>query len=254
MAEKRGQVTAFIILGVVILFLVLLIIYLLSEEQESIFEETAEVQSLRLFIGDCVNKVVEEGAYLVASQGGYYDPPMPFKEMEGLGIPYYHYLGAQRIPEIEEVELELSRYIQDNLPLCVGNFSDFPGFELEAGYPKAESDIIDGEIFVSVNYPVSARKDKSLFKLNSFSRRINLDLRKEYDAMRKIMDEQNIRKPYIPVGFITQTAYRNNLTYEIIQFPGSEDQVVVSLKSKGSGLEDELVYSFALKYDWSSLA
>ncbi len=78
MLQKRGQITIFMILGLVLLFSTLFILFLVSEvkktnlqdEAEDILTQALKKESLRLYVSDCLEDGFEEGLRLISKQGG----------------------------------------------------------------------------------------------------------------------------------------------------------------------------------------
>ena len=74
---KRGQVTIFILLGLVILFIFLFLIQLtttqkkeaLKMEQEDTFTKIFKKEALRIYVEDCLSDELEKGLVLLGRQG-----------------------------------------------------------------------------------------------------------------------------------------------------------------------------------------
>jgi len=77
MLLKRGQVTVFIIVGILLLAIVGFMFYIVSEiqvgelkaEQEQIIGKTFQKEALRIFVEDCLTDSLEEGLVLIGEQG-----------------------------------------------------------------------------------------------------------------------------------------------------------------------------------------
>ncbi|HLC91371.1 MAG TPA: hypothetical protein VJI15_06420, partial [Candidatus Nanoarchaeia archaeon] len=79
--KKRGQITMFIILGIVILFIFLFLIQVtsnavntrLSTSQEDVLAKIFSKEALRIFVEDCLSDELEEGIKLVGKQSRLWD-------------------------------------------------------------------------------------------------------------------------------------------------------------------------------------
>ncbi|MCX6706514.1 MAG: hypothetical protein NT001_00005, partial [Candidatus Woesearchaeota archaeon] len=77
MQKKKAQTTLFILIGVVILFSVVAIVFFRSgqvkiEKIPQITEETpTEMQPLRAFVQECISKTGLEAVKLIGAHGGY---------------------------------------------------------------------------------------------------------------------------------------------------------------------------------------
>src|SRR3989338_2957593 len=77
MQAKQGQVTVFIIVGVVLLFVFIFLFALssnvtkgnLDQEKESVISQTFQKEAFRLYIEDCLNDELEQGLILLGLQG-----------------------------------------------------------------------------------------------------------------------------------------------------------------------------------------
>ena len=94
--EKRGQVTAFFIAGLVILVIVLAyfgISYLIGGDLfkldiESKLEIPEKIKPVKMFMDSCVGNVAERGLSLMATGGGYIhlpEDPMPISPFNPIG-------------------------------------------------------------------------------------------------------------------------------------------------------------------------
>ncbi|MBI2668487.1 hypothetical protein HYX14_01465 [Candidatus Woesearchaeota archaeon] len=76
--EKRGQITVFIIIGVVVLFAFLFVIMLtssvkksqLAEQQEGVLSQVFQKEALKIYLEDCLRDELEKGLLLLGKQGG----------------------------------------------------------------------------------------------------------------------------------------------------------------------------------------
>ena len=78
-ANKKSQVTLFIILGIVILSIFSLIFYLVNytskekfgEKSEEAGKTSAELKPIEEYIKSCLKETAEQGLLLLGKQGGY---------------------------------------------------------------------------------------------------------------------------------------------------------------------------------------
>ncbi|MEK6907068.1 MAG: hypothetical protein AABW45_00930, partial [Nanoarchaeota archaeon] len=77
--HKRGQVTVFAILGILIVVVLALVFYLYGERlklqtKEEVKFDTSTIEPLKTFVQDCINSQGLEALNLVGLQGGVIDP------------------------------------------------------------------------------------------------------------------------------------------------------------------------------------
>ncbi|MBT4416495.1 hypothetical protein HOC80_00150, partial [archaeon] len=93
--EKRGQVTLFIIIGIVIVILIALGVYFRGElfDAVGLTEELfypSEIQEVVDEVQDCVDISTYEAVVSVGYKGGYYNTPSSAFVNEYVTLPYYN--------------------------------------------------------------------------------------------------------------------------------------------------------------------
>ena len=170
--SKQGQVTIFIIIGIVVLFIfsgVLYITKVVTKEELTASGEPIlaavpqEFQPLQAYTENCVAQVGRRGLLVLGQQGGYIYPELAGTysaadptnadglDLEPIKVPYWHYnvlanenpqvsysskkpaLYAKDDPELS-IESQLSRFTEENLAECLANYAAFEaeGFVVNA--------------------------------------------------------------------------------------------------------------------------
>ena len=181
--KKRGQVTVFVILGIVIIAVVASIFIFRDYFVKNEFEREAnklklndEAYSVYNYFRDCIQDAAYEGVKLIASQGGYLEIPnynypvnplVPFSNKlnvfadNGLEVPYWFYEtsnGIQKIqrPTIANMENDLSGYIESNIFRCTDNFTLFENYNVR-GFEDIDviANIEDNNVYIKVSSDLS---------------------------------------------------------------------------------------------------
>ena len=188
-SSKNGQVTIFIIIGIVLLFTFAGIMYFtsntisqrVSSEGEPIIQNAPQAfNSIQVYTQDCLEQTAQDGILILGEQGGYIYPDL-LGEMSNLNptdqiglnlnsvkIPYWHFNSAPNkedqiifasnkpqllIEDDEElsIQAQLNRYIGENIDSCLNNYEAFTqsGFEVDTSEEKEISTIFSDE-FVGV--------------------------------------------------------------------------------------------------------
>ncbi len=170
--SKRGQVTIFIIIGIVILFLFSGILYitkvytkeeLTAEGGPIVAAVPQEFQPLQAYTENCLAQVGRRGLLVLGQQGGYIYPELAGKyssadptdadgiDLEPIKVPYWYYnvlanenpevsysskkpaLYASEDPELS-IETQLSRFAEENIAECLADYAVFEaeGFVVDA--------------------------------------------------------------------------------------------------------------------------
>jgi len=139
MDKKRGQVTIFIIIGIVLLLSVALFIYL--RQEITIFRPREvyppEVVPIVDFMDACLEELGTEAANIIGSTGGYIDIPPEIsndpsayvslgpREIPTAKIPFWYYQGQNRIPTLEFIKDQMEKHIENNYRECINNLTEF---------------------------------------------------------------------------------------------------------------------------------
>ncbi len=169
MLNKEGQVTIFIIIAVLIVAAMALFFVFrggLGLGQSSLDPETEKVY---LFVEDCVQGNLEEALYWIGQGGGYY---LSGNIINSNGVPYYIYNGQFYYPELEDINNEISSYINFNIDYCLGRFEDFPQFNISKGEISSTTEIKDEEVVSKINYPIMVQRGEEKTRIEDFEAKI----------------------------------------------------------------------------------
>jgi len=137
--KKKGQITVFIILGLIFLIFFLIILFTKSYRIEKIGTiSSGELSPIKYYVDLCAKSTTSDALYLLGVQGGYTIPPEFYFQSTYAKIAYWYDKGEDTSPTIEEMEQELSSYVNIALPECIENLDAFRdmGFEFEFEFYK----------------------------------------------------------------------------------------------------------------------
>ena len=172
--QKRGQITVFIVLGLLILIVVMYFIFIREKSILGTEEILPELIPVKSYIETCMANLGNDAVTTLGLNGGYLYFPLdieanpdsylsrsPTPEFKN---PYWWYDGTESIPSISFMEGQLSQYISLNLRDCLNDFEAFNNSYdiLEQGDIEVITvigDSMDSLVDVSVKYPIKI-KDK----------------------------------------------------------------------------------------------
>ncbi len=176
LSNKRGQVTVFIIIGIIILFTFAGILYFtktvikedLTAEGNPVIEDVPqEFQPIKSYTDNCLRQIGERGLLVMGEQSGYIYPELLGEysvsnptDSEGLNleptkVPYWHYnklknsegkieyvslqpqLYAKDDPEMS-IEAQLSRFVEEKLDGCLNDYAAFSNQGFEVSYAEEQ--------------------------------------------------------------------------------------------------------------------
>lgn len=211
--NKKGQVTIFIILGILLLIAIALVIVFTREATVFRPERVIppEVSPVIAYGDNCLEEVLVDGLNLMGLQGGYiYLPseiennPLAFVDI-GLKIPYWQWGTNNRIPSLGLMEAHLNRYMEEHLNDCLEDFAPFSEqFDfIQKADIVAETTIGDDKVLVILNYPfdIVNKGGTKITDLDYFQADVPIKLKKVYQAAKEIMEteaeEQKLEKTTI---------------------------------------------------------
>ncbi|MFA5020345.1 MAG: hypothetical protein WC533_04580 [Candidatus Pacearchaeota archaeon] len=202
--DKKGQVTIFIIMAVVVVALIVGFFVF----RDSIFPVDnksgfAEVYS---FFDSCIEQKTRQGLSISGYQAGYIELPefkpgseyAPFSsqlDFVGSGVPYWFYLSSngvvkEQVPSMSQIESQLENYLSNKLKEC--DFSDFNkrGIFVEVSEMNPSVRVKDTEVAVSItgNLVVSDNETSSVRKHHSVN--VKSKFGKFYNLAREIYSKE----------------------------------------------------------------
>lgn len=164
--NKKGQVTIFIILGIVLLLAVVLILTLKREVTVFKPEEVAVTDKGKVenFVTSCIKDIGEDALLKLGLQGGYIEVPdnivnngnrhvrtSPFTV-----IPYWAQGLAVEIPTIDDMKLQIDDYLEQNVKTCLLGTQAFnQEFLINERSPiKSDTKITENGIVFQINWDI----------------------------------------------------------------------------------------------------
>jgi hypothetical protein len=221
--NKKSQITAFIIIGLIILFSTVLIFYVkykidnkrLIPEIDEIKPEFADVQK---YILNCVELLGEEALIKVGEHGGYIDlfsteysnkvfnlHPLPYDSdvvymNKQYPIPYWWHLKTpnnclnclvsdENVPTIIEIQDQVNNYVKNNLKECLGDYKTLKkkGYNIEEkGKIEPRTIISKDNVDVYIKYPLKITFNNKETTIENFPTSVELDFEEFFNFANSI--------------------------------------------------------------------
>ena len=167
--SKRGQVTIFIIIAILIVSFALVFFFVPHSLNSDV--QSFEREDFPVYVQNCLDAVSKQAIITIGQGGGYYVlPDEPIYSFPYL-VPVYIDKNAYSIPDENIIEEGINLYIEDNLRLC---FEDFFGFK-ERGFTVTQGEvgvlitIREEEILINAKIPLSISKEDNTDSFLDFS-------------------------------------------------------------------------------------
>ncbi len=206
--KKRGQISIFLILGVIIILMGLFYFFYSSEQkskqtsgQKQVADSGQDIASITSYIQECVNEAATDSLWYLGRRGGHLRPeetsPYGTILVDGLRIPYIINYPQSAFPSKGEMESRLASYFLSSLDLCT-DFSSFQqmGYSIDEPSLASLSIIQSGpiatinqdEVLFAVRYPLNAKVENSTYQLEAFTARIPVRLGRMSDASSSVIN------------------------------------------------------------------
>jgi hypothetical protein len=224
---KKGQVTIFIIIGIIILFVTAGVIFLtkndvisdLTTDQPNIASVATEFQPVQEYTQNCLEQIGERGLLILGKQGGYIYPDLVGQysvtnptDSDGLNleptkVPYWHYNiepnSATKIsltslqPALKgdemSIESQLGRYVNENIAICVDDYAVFSSqgytFEIK-GTRSSTVTVTENSVNFILNYPIEVSLGGSSTSMDTYFVKVPLNLKHYYEIANEITQSQ----------------------------------------------------------------
>ncbi len=165
--NTKGQVTIFIIIGIVIIAIIGGIVLFSGSETKSeletiVDETTSEVKQtndLTPFVEDCMKKTLVPGIYLIGVQGIIFtNDPHELLHTEQSSVAY-GVKNTEILITKERYQEQLSQYMDESLNECLQDFAAFQtrGIEIETKSPKTSVIIQKNKVVADLKYPIKTK-------------------------------------------------------------------------------------------------
>ena len=236
---KKGQVTLFVIIALVIISLSIAVYFLIPKNKITSFS----VENLEMYVMDCLEKESKIVIDDIANRGGYYLTPKLANFEE---IPFYIDSGENYFPEKDFIANEMGEYLSERIFFCTKNFKDF-----QSDYDIIKQDQIKTTVFIykksiefEVEYPIKITKGESSVILKNFNTNVKTKFGLIYETINEFLKSSN---QSTCLDCLLEISLKNNLYVDI--FDGSEGETIFIFKDKDNNPENEEVlrYVFATK-------
>lgn len=205
---KRGQITVFIILGIVVLISASFYFYFRTVRTGEFGERTVapeEIVPVVEYIETCLYDTGSVAVEFLGQQAGYIYLPdnirlNPFAYLQivknsPLKLPYWYYRGQSRVPSIESMQSDISRFVEENVDVCLRKFEPLSAqFEVEKlGKAKAITKITEDDVVIKLDYlfRIENLARKSTTKFSGYLTHLPVRLKHVYELSKDIMLREN---------------------------------------------------------------
>ena len=201
---KRGQVTIFVIIAIILV--VGVVGYFLLKDRINISGVSKEFEPVYNYYLSCIEEEAESASMILGEKGGYiylpeFEPGSSYRPFSsqldffGSGIPYWYYIAGnniikEQVPSKSNMQRQMNEYLAERIEEC--NFDDFEkqGYLIDIGEASVSSKITDNQIEVSVNMPLTISFADESVRVVNHQVSINSKLGKFYNLALDIYNKE----------------------------------------------------------------
>jgi len=213
--QKRGQITIFLVIGLIIVILAGIFFYFNRSSLKSKFAYVPDrlsndAEIVKAYAETCIKMLAEEALFeKIGMQGGYIDVSAPAALYQSNEVPYYTDGAATEIPALDDISKRISDYVNAEFRNCFGRhpFREIGYTITPLSAIKTDVSINEEDVSVAVNYSLSVNKDNTETILESYGIILPIRLGFLYESavgsgmnsglLRRIMDAQASSNTYI---------------------------------------------------------
>jgi hypothetical protein len=260
--EKRGQVTVFIVLGIVMLAGMSVFLFLSGGNKE-IITDKLETDSLKSYIQNCLEKSSTKAITDVLAQGGYFKLPekvLSYDEFDQqLRTAYYFFDGELLAPGLDDIADNVALAGEAYFTTCIDDFKAFDkeGLVMDRDAPRMQVEFLEETTNIKLDFPVRiSRKSNEIVdtsritesvvgsevELSRFSINLPFKFKESYENLQEFFNKQENEKDFL-VSELSEVPKESLLNFN--QFGEAGNEVLVDLT-----FEEPIVFSFGMHFPW----
>ncbi len=247
--SKRGQVTMFIVIGLVLLFL--FAVFFSSEQSVQRIEQSTPSfdASLPRYVESCLQKTAEEAILDNSRQGGYFILPEEATGELAENVPYYRVNGEFHIPSDQTLAEQIGLYVDTMLDFCLDNFKPFAvrGVNITSGTPQTRAILSPTALQLTTTLLVVVTEKSQMREYRTFSAVLNVTQFYE-DALMARTIAETTNRDRICLSCFSDEAAQGNVYVGIL--PVDDAVTVFELRDDDYIINTEKVYfRFGVRHD-----
>ncbi len=201
--SRRGQLTIFIIIAIVIVAGVAA--YLILRNQPSSKTIPERFKQVEEYFLQCIEENAKMAIGAMGEQAGYiylpefspgsdYMPTSNMLNFLGTPVPYWYYISGnnlvkEQVPSKQEMEEQLSRYLGENL-YCDFSYYSKSGYDVSLGEKKVDVVISDKNVKINLDADLNLGYEDSSYIINRHEVIVSSNFGKNYNLARDILAKE----------------------------------------------------------------
>jgi len=249
MFNKRGQLTIFVIVAIVLLFSVLVYFFIVTRESEVSIEEqrSGPAGEVYTYTKECIEDAAFSAAERFGLQQGYYVIPEDISiETAIYRIAYYYLRGNILVPEIDLLEREFSKFLSEEIFFECSDFSEFENrFDITLGIIDSKTTILEDSVIVNVDYPIIIRSSDTNTEISRFSYTLPIRIGHIIDVSRDLVEKTREDPGFVDLTFLLN----QDVDVSIADYDECTKIYILLDELSETNTGDPYVFSFAVGFE-----
>lgn len=207
--QKRGQVSVFIIVGIIAVAAIILVFFLLKGYQEKARSVTnpreylkSQINDIRKMVNNCVSDKTNDVLKKLFETGGHLNP-VRYANYYDKKVTYLCYKVKKDKPcynmmfTKEDIDNEIRPFLESGISSCIENglesFKD-KDYNVNTGEFSLDFVFDESALLVTINYPITLTKGNIEEKDEKFNKEIKTSFWKFANAASSIINEESLGK------------------------------------------------------------
>jgi len=252
--RKRGQLTIFIIVAVVIVTGIL--VYLFFPETEKQYYSSdfltgrnldSKSQTIRNAVLDCIETNTRQAIITIGVQGGRYERPEHYYSLNNGFFSYYYYEGEYTMPSIKDFEKAIEDYTENNLEECL-NSGDYP-IKTRFSTPIVKAAIKEDEVTFKIDSQITIEENNTIKVVELSEKEFSQEstLKKMIDIATYLTEYHKTDSRYFCINCLGEIAKEKEVNVDIYPFV-EENTVHVIIHENRTNYPNLFILSYLNKY------
>ena len=206
--KNKGQVTIFIVIGIIFLLSLILIIALNTKVKDTIVPQIIlenlflrKTDTVKSFVDSCLDKVSKEVLLLNNIQGGKLNLPENIKSIGEISTSFLFFKNVASLLDKEEMEMEISLEINRKLPQCTNDFSQIEDVKIISGNVRTKTSINEEDVTFDVLWPIIIRQNQFTKEISEYQARHEITLKNMIERVNEILNDLIEHPQYLDLFF-----------------------------------------------------
>jgi hypothetical protein len=252
--SKKGQITIFIIIGIISLIFISAILWMDNQKTQTTSTQLDKkinynVEGFQTYVESCIKQETEPSIKVLGLNGGTLDQLNSYKMYDGKRFRYLCTQGETNIDcqniilTRQDLEIELEGYLEKKLKECI-NLGIFKkrGYKITSQSTQVDIKITTSGVIVTLNYPVTFEKKDEKTYFNEFIVDLDNPLSQLYELSNQIINHETIEGFFNKDEWLTQ---HNNIIK--INKHKTYPDIVYSLVKEDKKTKEIYEFNFAIQ-------